>query len=82
MPSPALIAEYQTKLSDKQLLQANRHEFYALNVAAVDESMSMTKQEFIRKQKLMNRSSNKWSVVFLVIFFGIQEYLPGESKLS
>jgi predicted nuclease of restriction endonuclease-like (RecB) superfamily len=29
--SPALIAEYQTQLPDKQLLQAKLHEFYALN---------------------------------------------------
>ncbi len=32
--SPALIAEYQTKLPDKQLLQAKLHEFYALNTLA------------------------------------------------
>jgi len=30
--SPALIAQYQTQLPDKQLLQAKLHEFYALNV--------------------------------------------------
>ncbi|WP_228016222.1 PDDEXK nuclease domain-containing protein [Leptolyngbya ectocarpi] len=30
--SPALIAEYQTQLPDKALLQAKLHEFYALNV--------------------------------------------------
>ena len=29
--SPALIAEYQTQLPDKQLLAAKLHEFYALN---------------------------------------------------
>jgi RecB family endonuclease NucS len=29
--SPALIAEYQTQLPDKALLQAKLHEFYALN---------------------------------------------------
>jgi predicted nuclease of restriction endonuclease-like (RecB) superfamily len=29
--SPALIAEYQTRLPDKQLLQAKLHEFYAMN---------------------------------------------------
>ena len=28
--SPALIAEYQTRLPDKALLQAKLHEFYAL----------------------------------------------------
>lgn len=31
--SPALIAEYQTQLPDKKLLQAKLHEFYALNVS-------------------------------------------------
>ncbi len=36
--SPALIAEYQTRLPDKQLLQAKLHEFYALN-SAQDEAL-------------------------------------------
>lgn len=36
--SPALIAEYQTQLPDKKLLQAKLHEFYALNVGA-EESL-------------------------------------------
>jgi hypothetical protein len=31
--SPAMIAEYQTQLPDKQLLQAKLHEFYLLNAA-------------------------------------------------
>ena len=31
--SPAMIAEYQTQLPDKKLLQAKLHEFYALNLA-------------------------------------------------
>ncbi|WP_160106630.1 PDDEXK nuclease domain-containing protein [Pseudomonas izuensis] len=35
--SPALIAEYQVQLPDKQLLQAKLHEFYALNVAQTEE---------------------------------------------
>ncbi|MHC8319277.1 PDDEXK nuclease domain-containing protein [Pseudomonas sp. GB2N2] len=35
--SPALIAEYQVQLPDKQLLQAKLHEFYALNAAQSDE---------------------------------------------
>ncbi|NUU35815.1 YhcG family protein [Pseudomonas sp. C2B4] len=35
--SPALIAEYQVQLPDKQLLQAKLHEFYALNVAQTGE---------------------------------------------
>lgn len=32
--SPALIAEYQTRLPDKNLLQAKLHEFYSLNQTA------------------------------------------------
>ncbi|WP_024656792.1 PDDEXK nuclease domain-containing protein [Pseudomonas syringae USA007] len=35
--SPALIAEYQTRLPDRQLLQAKLHEFYALAVAKDDQ---------------------------------------------
>lgn len=31
--SPAMIAEYQTQLPDKKLLQAKLHEFYVLNIA-------------------------------------------------
>lgn len=33
--SPALIAEYQTKLPDKMLLQAKLHEFYLQNMADI-----------------------------------------------
>lgn len=36
--SPALIAEYQTCLPDKQLLQAKLHEFYALDTAHTGNS--------------------------------------------
>ncbi|MBK5513366.1 DUF1016 family protein [Pseudomonas sp. TH08] len=36
--SPALIAEYQTRLPDKQLLQAKLHEFYALNVSQAEST--------------------------------------------
>ena len=32
---PALIAEYQTKLPDKMLLQAKLHEFYLQNMADI-----------------------------------------------
>jgi len=32
--SPAMVAEYQTRLPDKRLLQAKLHEFYALNTDA------------------------------------------------
>ncbi len=35
--SPALIAEYQTQLPDKKLLQAKLHEFYLENLAAEGE---------------------------------------------
>ena len=35
--SPALIAEYQTQLPDKALLQAKLHEFYLQNTQAMDE---------------------------------------------
>jgi hypothetical protein len=34
--SPALVAEYQTMLPDKQLLQAKLHEFYRLNAPEGD----------------------------------------------
>lgn len=34
--SPALIAEYQTQLPDKKLLQAKLHEFYRLNLAELE----------------------------------------------
>jgi predicted nuclease of restriction endonuclease-like (RecB) superfamily len=34
--SPAMIAEYQTQLPDKKLLQAKLHEFYLLNIAEGD----------------------------------------------
>lgn len=34
--SPALVAEYQVQLPDKQLLQAKLHEFYAMNVQTED----------------------------------------------
>lgn len=36
--SPALIAEYQTRLPDKKLLEAKLHEFYALNARDGEEN--------------------------------------------
>lgn len=36
--SPAMIAEYQTQLPDKKLLQAKLHEFYMLNMAQEGEA--------------------------------------------
>ncbi|KPG78977.1 MULTISPECIES: PDDEXK nuclease domain-containing protein [unclassified Pseudomonas] len=38
--SPALIAQYQTCLPDKQLLQAKLHEFYALDTAHMENPTS------------------------------------------
>jgi len=35
---PALVAEYQTRLPDKKLLQAKLHEFYALTEKEPDGS--------------------------------------------
>ena len=34
--SPALVAQYQTQLPDKQMLAAKLHEFYALNAQAAE----------------------------------------------
>jgi len=34
--SPALVAEYQTQLPDKQMLAAKLHEFYALSAPSAD----------------------------------------------
>ena len=36
--SPALIAEYQTQLPDKALLQAKLHEFYQQDASDGDEA--------------------------------------------
>lgn len=50
--SPALIAEYQTKLPDKRLLQRKLHEFYQLAMPDVDEEESAEekkKESRIRK---------------------------------
>src|SRR5205823_12710741 len=38
--SPALVAEYQTHLPDKQLLQAKLHEFYELAASAAAENLA------------------------------------------
>jgi predicted nuclease of restriction endonuclease-like (RecB) superfamily len=43
--SPAMIAEYQTQLPDKKLLQAKLHEFYLLNVGAEGDSSDEADQE-------------------------------------
>lgn len=44
--SPALVAEYQTRLPDKKLLAAKLHEFYALNTPEEDTSkLTMAKRK-------------------------------------
>ncbi len=45
--SPSLIAEYQTQLPDKKLLQAKLHEFYLQNVP--EEGSAMDKEKRSRK---------------------------------
>ena len=39
--SPALVAEYQTQLPDKKLLQAKLHEFYAQNSERTDDGPAL-----------------------------------------
>ncbi len=41
--SPALIAQYETQMPDKQLLAAKLHEFYALNVPDESKDSSLSK---------------------------------------
>ena len=40
--SPALVAQYQTQLPDKQMLAAKLHEFYALNAPVLDIELAPT----------------------------------------
>jgi hypothetical protein len=48
--SPALIAEYQTKLPDKKLLQAKLQEFYLQDASEEDEGISKPKAISRRKR--------------------------------
>ena len=48
--SPALIAEYQTKLPDKKLLQAKLQEFYLQDASEEDEGISKPKAVSRRKR--------------------------------
>jgi predicted nuclease of restriction endonuclease-like (RecB) superfamily len=48
--SPALIAEYQTRLPDKRLLQRKLHEFYQLAMPKVDETKSGRKTKRAKKR--------------------------------
>ena len=47
--SPALIAEYQTQLPDKKLLQSKLHEFYLQNAAVPDEESAVGTKRRKRK---------------------------------
>ena len=49
--SPALIAQYQTQLPDKQLLQAKLHEFYQLLEATDGEDATAAKKMSARRGK-------------------------------
>ena len=48
--SPALVAQYQTQLPDKQMLAAQLHEFYALN-APVATTAAKTRPSTVRTRK-------------------------------
>ena len=56
--SPALIAEYQTQLPDKQLLAAKLHEFYVLN-APEQASAKPTSNSPKRTKKSSKKGSKK-----------------------
>lgn len=49
--SPALIAEYQTQLPDKKLLQAKLHEFYVLNTPEIPGAEPVTRSPRKAKAK-------------------------------
>jgi hypothetical protein len=52
--SPALIAEYQTRLPDKKLLQAKLHEFYELA-----ETASATSAEELQRSHPKRKAKSK-----------------------
>src|SRR5579885_2376774 len=51
--SPALIAEYQTALPDRRLLQRKLHEFYQLAMPKIEQASSKrrAKGKIVRKKK-------------------------------
>ena len=53
--SPALVAQYQTQLPDKQLLAAKLHEFYALNAPADMSAASTTPSKSAAARKTRRR---------------------------
>ncbi len=54
--SPALVAEYQTRLPDKKLLQAKLHEFYTL---AESQAKVLPPDEVVRKSQARIASARK-----------------------
>ena len=49
--SPALVAQYQTQLPDKQMLAAKLHEFYVLNAPAAEAEPVPVAVEAVRRKK-------------------------------
>jgi predicted nuclease of restriction endonuclease-like (RecB) superfamily len=49
--SPALVAEYQTRLPDKKMLQAKLHEFYALSASAAGSDVGRLPAPVKRKPR-------------------------------
>ncbi|WP_422016668.1 PDDEXK nuclease domain-containing protein [Roseateles sp.] len=49
--SPALVAQYQTQLPDKQMLAAKLHEFYAFNAAAAEDQVAPIAAAPVRREK-------------------------------
>ena len=57
--SPALVAEYQTRLPDKKLLQAKLHEFYTLAEAQLDQEPAALPQPPVKKQPTRKKTKPK-----------------------
>jgi hypothetical protein len=60
--TPALVAEYQTRLPDKKLLQAKLHEFYQLAEAQLEQeppALPKPRKKTTIKSKLNQRGSKK-----------------------
>ncbi|MFG6433044.1 PDDEXK nuclease domain-containing protein [Roseateles sp. LYH14W] len=49
--SPALVAQYQTQLPDKQMLAAKLHEFYAFNAATAEHHAAPMTAAPVRREK-------------------------------
>jgi len=49
--SPALVAQYQTQLPDKQMLAAKLHEFYALNAPMSEPEQEQTAATLAQRKK-------------------------------